>query len=59
METGNEVDIDVSFAVSMSLVGAVITGVLLWFVCIVLDQEWSWCRGDWWWSTGTVGSPDV
>ena len=35
METGNEVDIDVSLAVSMSLVGAVITGVLLWFVCTV------------------------
>ena len=46
----NRDDVDVSCDVSMSLVGAVITGVLLWFVVYTgLDQGWPWCRGDWWW----------
>jgi hypothetical protein len=53
---GNRDEVDVSLDVSMSLVGAVITGVLLWVVvvvvvCTVLDRCWPWCLGDWWWST--------
>jgi hypothetical protein len=59
---GNRDEVDVSFDVSMSLVGAVITGVLLWVVvvvvCTVLDRCWPWCLGDGWWSTFD-GSPDV
>jgi hypothetical protein len=61
---GNRDEVDVLSDVSMSLVGAVITGVLLWIVvvvvvvCTVLDQGWPWCLGDWWWSTFD-GNPDV